>query len=208
MGFIVKVMMINQEFDKIKDAIKMVQINTTIACKHIGNIEQFIRTIKERSQALVLDLPYKVLPCQVAIHLVYVAVLWLNSLPVAVGVSEKYSPRKIVLGWELDFTKHCIAPFGSYIEAHSNPTITNTMRLRMFPGIFLSPTSNCQGTHKVFNINTGVVKKPCTVTLLPMPNRAISIVNNWGRCHAKEDATHSLFSSTVRNNYTTGTMTT
>jgi hypothetical protein len=61
-----------------------------------------------------------------------------------------------------------------------------------FPGIFLSPIGNCQGTHKVFDINTGVVRKPHTVTLLPMPDRVIKVVNDWGCCHAKEDITHSL----------------
>jgi hypothetical protein len=70
--------------------------------------------------------------------------------------------------------------------------ITNTMRPRTFPGIFLGPTGNRQGTHKVFDINTGVVKKPHTVTLLPMPDRVIKVVNDWGCCHTKEDITHSL----------------
>jgi hypothetical protein len=125
-------------------------------------------------------------------HLVYFAVLWLISLPVAAEVSEQYSLRKIVLGRKLDFAKHCIAPFGSYIEAHDDPTITNTMHPRTFPGIFLSPTGNHQGTHKVFDINTGVVKKPCTVTLLPMPDRVVKVVNDWGCRHAKEGITHSL----------------
>ncbi len=105
----------------------MVEINTTAAREHVGKIERFIRTIKERSRALMSDLPYMPLPRQVVIHLVYFAVLWLNSLPVAAGVSDKYSPREIVLGRKLDFKKHCKTTFGSYVEAHNDPTITNTM---------------------------------------------------------------------------------
>jgi hypothetical protein len=159
-GFIVRVIMMDQEFDKVEEACDMVEINTTVACKHVREIERFIHTIKERSRALVSDLPYNILPCQITIHLVYFAVLWLNSLPAAARVSKKYSPRKIVLGCELDFDKHCKATFGSYVEAHKDPTITNTMRSCTLPGIFLSPTGNCQGTHKVFDINTGVVKNP------------------------------------------------
>jgi hypothetical protein len=61
-GFIVKVVMVDQEFDKIEDEINMVEINTTAACEHIGKIERFIQTIKECSRALVSDLPYCVLP--------------------------------------------------------------------------------------------------------------------------------------------------
>jgi hypothetical protein len=76
-GFIVKVIMMDQEFDKVEDACNMVEINTTAAREHVKEIERFIRTIKERSRALMSDLPYKYkfLPCQVTIHLVYFAVL-------------------------------------------------------------------------------------------------------------------------------------
>jgi hypothetical protein len=104
-GFIVRVIMMDQEFDKVKDACDMGAINTTTAHKHVGEIERFIHTIKERSCALVSDLPYTPLPCQVVIHLVYFAVLWLNSLPAATRVSDKYSPWEIILGHELNFEK-------------------------------------------------------------------------------------------------------
>ena len=99
----------------------------------------------------------------------------------AAGVSKKYSPHEIVLGRELDFDKHCKATFGSYVEAHEDPTITNTMRSCTFPGIFLGPTGNRQGTHKVFDINTGVVKKTRIITPLPMPDRVIALVEDWGQ---------------------------
>ncbi len=66
------------------------------------------------------------------------------------------------------------------------------MRPCTFPGIFLGPTGNCQGTHKVFNINTGVLKKTCTITPLPMPDRVIKVIKDWGICHQKEDKAKSL----------------
>ncbi len=171
----------DQEFNKVEKACDMVEINTTAAHEHVGEIERFIFTIKERSRALVSDLPYNILTPQITIHLVYFAVLWLNSLPAAAGVSKKYCPRKIVLGRKHDFDKHCKATFGSYVEAHKDPTITNTMHSRTFPGIFLGLTGNRQGTHKVFDINTEVVKKNRIITPLPMPDRVIAtskIVDN------------------------------
>ncbi len=142
-GFIVRVIMMDQEFDKVEEACDTVEINTTATREHVGEIERFIHTIKERSRALVSDLPYNILPRQITIHLVYFAVLWLNSLPAATKVSKKYSPRKIVLRRKLNFDKHCKATFGSYVEAHKDPTITNTMRSCTFLGIFLGPTGNC-----------------------------------------------------------------
>jgi hypothetical protein len=184
--------MMDQEFDKVKDACDAVEINTTAAREHIGEIERFIRTIKERSRALMSDLPYTPLPCQVAIHLVYFAVLWLNSLLAAAGVSDKYSPWEIVLGRKINFKKHCKATFSSYAKAHNDPTITNTMRPRTFPRIFLGLTGNRQGTHKVFDINTGIVKKNRTITPLPMPDRVITAIKDWRRHHQKEDKASTL----------------
>jgi hypothetical protein len=75
-----------------------------------------------------------------------------------------------------------LPPFGSYIKAHNVFTITNTMQLCMFSGIFLGPTGNCQGTHKDFDINTSVIKKPRTVTPLHMPEWVISIVLGTTTC--------------------------
>ena len=66
------------------------------------------------------------------------------------------------------------------------------MRPRTFPGIFLGPTGNRQGTHKVFDINTGVVKKPRTITPLPMPDRVIAVIEDWGQRHQKEDKASTL----------------
>ncbi len=133
------------------------------------------------------DLPYTPLPRQAVIHLVYFAVLWINSLPAATGVSDKYSPWEVVLSCKLNFKKHCKTTFGSYVKAHDDPTITNTMRPQTFPGIFLGLTGNRQGTHKVFYINTGIVKKPRTISPLPMPDRVIAVIKDWGRHHQKED---------------------
>jgi hypothetical protein len=108
-GFLIKVVMMDQEFNKIEDSTKMVEINTTAGCKHVGKIEQFIRIIKEWSRAHISDLPYNLLLRQVIIHLVYFTVLWLNSLPASAGVSEIYSPQKN-RSWtqtQLHETLHC-----------------------------------------------------------------------------------------------------
>jgi hypothetical protein len=66
------------------------------------------------------------------------------------------------------------------------------MRPRTFPGIFLGPTGNRQGTRKVFDINTCVVKKPRTITPLPMPDRVIIVIEDWGRRHQKEDRAKTI----------------
>ncbi len=61
-GFIICVIMMDQEFDKVEDTNEMVEINTTAAREHVSKIERYIRPTKECSRALVSDLPFSVPP--------------------------------------------------------------------------------------------------------------------------------------------------
>ncbi len=49
-----------------------------------------------------------------------------------------------------------------------------------FPGNIPQPHGEPSGDPQGFDINTGVAKKRCTVTLLPVPDRVIKVVNDWG----------------------------
>ena len=61
------------------------------------------------------------------------------------------------------------------------------MRARMYPGIYLGCMTNLQGTRKVFDLVTGVVKKPRSVTEFPIPDRVIKMVDAWGKRYQKEE---------------------
>ena len=63
--------------------------------------------------------------------------------------------------------------FGSYVEAHEDPDVTNTMCPRTYPAIYLGNTNNVQGTKKVFDLTTGVVKKPRSVTEFVIPTGSL-----------------------------------
>jgi hypothetical protein len=78
----------------------------------------------------------------------------------------------------------------------------------MFPGIFLGPTGNLQGTHKVFNINTGAIKKPCTITPFPMPDWFIKVVKDWGRRNQWEERSSTLKFLNANDSALIGTTTT
>ncbi len=102
-----------------------------------------------------------------------------------------------MLGRLLDWLKHCYSAgvplkFGEYVEAHEDPDTTNTMRPHTFPGIYLGPTGNRQETKKVFDLTTGVVKKPRSVTSFPMPANVIKLVNAWGNSYQKEEKVNKL----------------
>ena len=88
--------------------------------------------------------------------------------------------------------KHCCnagvpLELGEYVKAHEDLDMRNTMRPYTFPGIYLGPTRNLQGMKKVFGLNTGVVKKPRSVTPFPIPPNVIKVVNAWGIRYQKEE---------------------
>ena len=63
-GFTVKMILMDQEFTKLEGALGLVEINTTAAREHVGEIERDIRTQKEQARTITSTLPYHVLPKQ------------------------------------------------------------------------------------------------------------------------------------------------
>ena len=78
------------------------------------------------------------------------------------------------------------------MHAHHDPDKTNGMQNRTFPGIYLGPTGNMQGTVKVLDLNTGRVKKPKTFTEVPMPASVVKLVNDWGKKYQKQKEKNRL----------------
>ena len=187
-GYVVQTILMDLEFEKVRDECPLVEINLAGAREHVGESERGNQTIQERVRALTSTLPSTIttLPKQFVIHMVYFAVLMINAFPAAQGVSERYSPREIVTGRGLVFgTSIPNILFGTYVEASIDAVITNTNQLRTYAGIYLGPVGNIQGTHKVFDLKTGVVKKTRTVTEFPMPDNVILLVNAWGKRYQK-----------------------
>mgnify|MGYP000854466914 CR=1 FL=1 len=57
-GFIVKVILMDEEFDKLENIIGLVEVNTSAAREHVGEIEHMIHVIKERAWGISATLPY------------------------------------------------------------------------------------------------------------------------------------------------------
>ena len=116
-GFNVRVILMDMKFVKLADEFDVVEINTTAAREHVGEIERSHRTLKERARCVVAELPYNTLQMQMRIHLVYFVVLWLNAFPSKKGISDNLSPREIVTRKNINFIKHCKALFDSCVKA-------------------------------------------------------------------------------------------
>ena len=188
-GFMVNLILMDQEFDKIVDRMDMAIVNTTAAREHVTDAERGIRTIKDSGRCTVAEfrrIGVTALPKQVIIHMVYFAVFWLNAAPAENGISEIHSPREIVLKRSVDFKLHCRGTFGQYVMAHVDPDVTNDMNGRTFQGLYLGPTGNLQGTVKALDLVTGCVKKVKHFTEVPMPDSARDLINKWGKRYQKE----------------------
>ena len=182
--FQVGTVLMDNEFEKLRNLVPILAINTTAAKEHVPEVKRKIRLIKERGRGILNTLPFKKIPRLMLIELVYHVVLWLNAFPANSGVSETLSPCKIVYRHKLDFAKHCKSPFGTYCEVHDELAPTNTMVTRSTPAIVLSPTGSLQGTYKFLSLATGKKVKRCAFTPYPMPDSVIKKVEAYGKSTA------------------------
>jgi hypothetical protein len=183
-GFQVGTVLMDNEFEKLRNLVPILTINTTAAKDHVPEVERKIRLITEWGRGILNTLPFKKMPRLMLIELVYHVVLWLNAFPTKSGVSETLSPRKIVYQHKLDFAKHCKLPFGTYCKVHDKPTPTNTMVTCSTPAIVLGPTGNLQGTYKFLSLVTRKKVKQRAFTPYPMPDLVIKKVEAYGKSTA------------------------
>ena len=175
-GFTTATIIMDNEFNKVKDHLPQINLNTSAAGEHVGEIERRIRVIKERARGIICTLPYPRLPQIMVIHLLHFIVMWLNNFPVSNSVSARFSPRELILRHKLDAKNHCRAPFGAYCETHEENTPTNSMESRGTPAICLGPTGNIQGSYNFLNLASGLVIKRRKFTELPVPDSVITRV--------------------------------
>jgi hypothetical protein len=85
-GFHLRTILINYEFEKVRDHVSTVVMNTPAAAEHTAEIERCIKMNKERCRGMLYTLSYKALPQQILIHLLRLIVMWLNNFPLATGI--------------------------------------------------------------------------------------------------------------------------
>jgi hypothetical protein len=140
-------------------------------------------------------LPYPQLPRLMTNELMHFCVMWMNAFPVKSGVSEKWSPRKLISRHKLDAKLYCKAPLGAYCEVHTDPDIMNSMEPRTKWGICLGPTGNMQGSYKFMSLSTGKKIVRCKFTEMPMTESVMNQINKW----AKKDRTQNGLTFLNRN---------
>jgi hypothetical protein len=154
-GFKIDVLLGDGEFEPLREQIYGLdaQLNTTSNDEHVGDIERYIRVVKERARATYNLTPFKKMPPMMIQELVGGCVFWLNAFPHEGGISDTLSPCTIMTGKIIDYNKHCRIMFGAYAQVHEEHD--NSMLARTTGAIALRPTGNEQGGFYFMSLSTG-----------------------------------------------------
>jgi hypothetical protein len=177
-GFQVTHMLMDGQFESLRANLANLQINLNMVSndEHIPKIKQRICTVKERTRCIYNTFPFCQVPPRMIVEMVYSSNFWLNSFPPEDGVSITLSPRAIVVGMELDYSKHCQLEFGTYVQTHKDHD--NLMASCTTGTIALRPTGNAQGGYYFYSLTTGrCINRNCW-TSLRMPNDVIDRIRN------------------------------
>ena len=180
-GFQIEMALMDGEFGHLRgDLASMgVTLNETSRDEHVGEIERFIRTIKEWMRAIYNTLPFRKIPAQLVAEMGEACVFWLNSLPPQSNFGNDLSPRTIVTGQRLDFKRHCRFQLGEYVQTHEQHN--NSMMSRTVGALALRPTGNAQGGFYFLSLSTGRVLNRLRATALPMPDNVVDQVHQMAR---------------------------
>ena len=145
----------------------------------MGDVERYIRTVKERMRGISNTIPFKRLTRNMVMELAKAVVYWLNSVPSNMGVSPTMSPRTIITGQLLDYHKHCHYEFGKYVQTHEEHD--NSLLSCTVGAIALRPTGNQQGGYFFMSLHTGRIINRLHATKLPMPSEVIIRVDQLAK---------------------------
>ena len=144
-----------------------IQLNTVSNDEHVPEIEQQIRTLKERTRAIYCTLPFRKIPHRLIIEMLYAANYWLNMFPRKGGISQTMSPCTLLTGLTMNYNRHCRLEFGEYVQTHEEHD--NSLNPHTIGALALRPTGNVQGGYFFFSLTTGKVINRMHWTTIPMP---------------------------------------
>jgi hypothetical protein len=156
-GFTATTLLMHGQFEPMRgDLADMgITLNTSSRNEHVPGIERHIRTLKERIRCVYNTLPFKRVPARMVVEMVFYGTFWLNSFPPTDGISTVLCPRALIVGTQLDYTKHCQLEFGAYVQTHEEHH--NSKATRTTGAIALRPIGNEQGGYYFVSFTTGRV---------------------------------------------------
>ena len=156
-------------------------VNTTSANKHVPEIKQRVRVVKEKSSATKHGLPFSRMPKLIAMFIAFAAAKMLNLFPPKGGASAILSPRTIMSGKTLDHKKHFALRIGQHCQVHQEDAPCNSQLPRTKGAIALGPGGNLQGSFKFVALDSGKKITRRNWDVIPMTDAVVTQVNELGR---------------------------
>ena len=150
-------------------------LNVTSQDEHVPEIGRFIRMVKERVRAIVNTFPFKQYPNRLIFETVYNTIFWLNRFPHRNGIHPTLCPCTIITSSMIDYNKHCMLQFGSYMQVHEPHN--NSLIPRTTGAIALRPSGNAQGGNYFMSLTSRKRIIGNKWTVLPMPAEVIATMH-------------------------------
>ena len=147
--------------------------------EHVGPIERNIRFAKEKIRSLRYMLPFKQVPKNVIIYMVFNATIVMNLFP-RKGGNKYYSPQAIMSGRGVS-VEDLRVPFGSYVQVTNATMPHNSLEPRTRGAIALGMMGNNTGGRVLLALDTGKLIRRSHVKVIPMTDEVIARVNYLGR---------------------------
>ena len=148
------------------------------AIKHIGNIEQSTRRIKEHVRSTCNGIPYKRITIIMVISLIESIVEIINLFPSSTGISKTMIPGTLVEGKAKPNVGAKMISFGSYAFVYLGTS--NNMKRRLISVITLRKSNN-NGWHYFMNLYTRRRIHGYHWTKLPIDDYVISRIEELAK---------------------------
>jgi hypothetical protein len=179
-GFKIKEIRSDNEFRPLQESLSNdfgIGMNFANPQEHVPEAERNNRVIKERVRATYHRLPYKQITKTMTKILVMDSAKKLNFFPAKNGISEYFSPRMLLHQRNLDYTKNCKFTFGTYVQAHDEPSPTNDLSARTLDCIYLRYRESHQGGHELLHLPTNKIIIRRNITPLPITREIVDQVS-------------------------------
>ena len=86
-GYIVKLALMDKDFDSVKYHLPFLEVNTTAAREHVAEIDRELQQVKERVRCTPSEFTFQFIPTMVLIYTVYNMCLWMNVFQIQSGIT-------------------------------------------------------------------------------------------------------------------------
>jgi len=158
-GFKVKDVIADNQFECVQGALADLGACLNIAAvdEHVPEVEQCVKTIKERVHSIYNSLTFKKMPTRLIAEIIYASVYWINSFPSESGISRTLSPKPLVTGHRPGYHNHCKLEFGTYLQTHE--VHNNSILPQTVGAVALRPTANSQGGYYFYSLGSGNIQQ-------------------------------------------------